>query len=151
MTAQPVQMLTRQQFDLTPAQSVADFLRATPINNGISDSATTDEYSGGNSSINLRGVGARYTLVLVDGKRFGGEDTPDIGAVPVEAIEGIDILKSGASALYGSDAVAGVVNIRLREDVEGLEFHTSYGDATKRGNASHFRTSMVFGLKTDRF
>ncbi|WP_129778404.1 TonB-dependent receptor plug domain-containing protein [Peristeroidobacter soli] len=148
--AQPIQFVSEEQFQNTPAESIGDFLRTMPINTGLSNSPTTDEYAGGNSSINLRGIGDQYTLVLVEGRRFGGEDVPDIGAVPAEAIKGIEILKGGASSIYGSDAVAGVVNIRLKENFSGLELHGSYGD-TSRGDQSFVRTAAVFGLTEDKF
>jgi len=149
MSSQPIELITNQQFKMTSAESVADYLRKIPLNNGQSNSPTTDEYGGGRSSINLRGVGSQYTLVLMNGRRFGGEDTPDIGAIPTEAIESIQILKGGASAIYGSDAVAGVVNVKLKDKFSGIEVHTSYGDTTKTDAAS-FRTSAVFGVTEDR-
>jgi len=148
--AQPIQFVSEEQFQNTPAESIGDFLRTLPINTGVSESSTTDEYGGGNTSINLRGVGDQYTLVLVEGRRFGGEDVPDIGAVPAEAIKGIEILKGGASSIYGSDAVAGVVNIRLKDDFHGVELHGSYGD-TSRGDQSFVRTAAVFGLAEGKF
>jgi iron complex outermembrane recepter protein len=148
--AQPIQFVSEEQFQHTPAESIGDFLRTLPINTGLSNSPTTDEYAGGNSSINLRGIGDRYTLVLVEGRRFGGEDVPDIGAVPAEAIKGIEILKGGASSIYGSDAVAGVVNIRLKDDFRGLELHGSYGD-TWGGDQAFVRTAAVFGLVDEKF
>lgn len=148
--AQPIQYVSEEQFTNTKAESVGDFLRTMPINNGFSSSPTTDEYAGGNTSINLRGIGDQYTLVLVEGRRFGGEDTPDVGALPAEAIQGIEILKGGASAIYGSDAVAGVVNVRLKDDFEGLEFYGSYGDTTRQ-DAAFVRAAALFGLSGERF
>lgn len=149
-TAQPIQFIPATKFQQTAAESVGDFLRQLPINTGISNSPTTDEYGGGNTSINLRGIGDRYTLVLVEGRRFGGEDVPDVGALPVEAIEGVEILKGGASSVYGSDAVAGVVNVRLKQRFRGLELHGSYGDSS-RSDASSLRTAALFGLADGRF
>ena len=149
-TAQPVQYVTRDQLESTPAESAADFLRELPVNTGISNSSTTDEYGGGRSSINLRGVGDQYTLVLVDGRRLAGENVADIGAIPAEAIEGVEVLKTGASAIYGSDAVAGVVNVRLRKDFNGLELTTSYGGATE-GGAETTRIAGIYGFDKGPF
>lgn len=148
--SQPIQFISEEQFARTPGESVGDFLRKLPINTGESESPQTDEYGGGNSSINLRGVGSSYTLVLVDGRRFGGEDVPDIGAIPAEAIKSIEILKGGASSIYGSDAIAGVVNIRLKDNYQGLEIHSSYGDTTRQ-DQQFVRTAALFGLKQDKF
>ena len=149
-TAQPVQVLSRERLDITPAVSVADFLQELPIVSGGVSNATNDEFNGGRSSINLRGLGAQYTLVLVNGRRLGGENIPDIGAIPPEAVESVEVLKTGASAIYGSDAVAGVVNIKLRENFQGLELHTSYGELT-RGGGENFRVSSLFGLEEGPF
>ncbi|MEM8986787.1 MAG: TonB-dependent receptor [Pseudomonadota bacterium] len=148
-TAQPVQFLSEAEFKATPAESVADFLRELPVNNGFSGSNYNNEYAGGNSSINLRGVGPQFTLVLVNGRRFGGESVPDIGAIPPEAVQSVEILKTGGSSIYGSDAVAGVVNIRLKEDFEGLDLVTSYGAATEGGGET-FRIAGVGGMTFDR-
>lgn len=149
-TSQPVQYLTRERFDLTPADSIADFLQELPVATGFGRTSINDEYNGGRASINLRGLGQQYTLVLVDGRRLGGENVPDIGAIPPGAIEGIEVLKTGASAIYGSDAVSGVVNIRLRKNYEGIEFHSSYGGATLGGGRT-FRVGSVFGLQEGPF
>ncbi len=147
--SQPVQFIDEAFFKTTPAENVADFLREIPINTGASASNFNDEYNGGNSSINLRGVGPQFTLVLLNGRRFGGESVPDIGAIPPEAVETVEILKTGASSVYGSDAVAGVVNIRLKEDFEGLDVVASYGGATQGGGET-FRVAAVGGFQTER-
>ncbi|MEM7692101.1 MAG: TonB-dependent receptor plug domain-containing protein, partial [Pseudomonadota bacterium] len=171
ITAQPVQYLSREQFELTPAENVADFLQELPVNNGFTSSTYNNEYAGGNSTINLRGVGDQYTLVLINGRRFGGETAPDIGALPPEAISGIEILKTGSSAIYGSDAVAGVVNIKLRDDFEGVQLTGTYGVATRdfnppasiadyedvqvgaplSGDGSNSRIGALFGTSGDRW
>ncbi|MEM1143222.1 MAG: TonB-dependent receptor [Pseudomonadota bacterium] len=171
INALPVQVLTLEQFEYTPANSVADFLHELP-SLGNSGSIFQDEGGGGNSNVNLRGAGAQYTLSLVNGRRFGGEsDAPDIGALPPEAIGGIEILKTGSSAIYGSDAVAGVVNIKLRDDFEGFQLTGTYGVATRdynppdsiadyedvqvgqplSGDGSNSRIGALFGTSGDRW
>ncbi len=100
-----------------------------------------DSTANGAASISLRGLGADATLVLVNGRRvaispFAESITTnfvDINSIPVSAIERVEILKDGASALYGSDAVAGVINIILRKDFEGLELSGQYGSTTESG------------------
>lgn len=169
INALPVQVLTRQQFDYTPAESVADFLHELP-SVGAGNSIYQDEYSGGDSSVNLRGAGPQYTLVVVNGRRFGGEDTPDIGALPPEAVGNMEVLKTGSSAIYGSDAVAGVINIKLRDDFEGFQVNATYGAPTtdydpdpaiadiedvlvgrgQSGDGSNARIGTLFGFKLDR-
>jgi outer membrane receptor for ferrienterochelin and colicin len=93
-----------------------------------------DSTANGAAAISLRGLGADATLVLVNGRRvaispFAESVTTsfvDINAIPVTAIERLEVLKDGASAVYGSDAVAGVINVVLRKDFEGAELSASY-------------------------
>lgn len=90
----------------------------------------------GGSSVNLRGLGADATLTLLNGHRlsFGGlVQGVDISAIPIDAIDRVDIVPDGASALYGSDAVAGVVNVVLRRSFDGLSLRTRLGAATDGG------------------
>lgn len=90
----------------------------------------------GGSSLNLRGVGADATLTLLNGRRrsYGGlYDSVDISAIPVEAVDRIEIVADGASAIYGSDAIAGVGNVILRRDFEGVALGVQYGAATDGG------------------
>lgn len=102
-----------------------------------------DSTANGSSAVSLRGLGADATLVLVNGRRvaigsFAESVTTnfvDINSIPVAAIERVEILKDGASAVYGSDAVAGVVNIVLRKNFEGLEFTVGYGDTSETDSA----------------
>ena len=115
-----------------------------------------DSTANGASAISLRGLGADATLVLVNGRRvaissFAESVTTnfvDINAIPVAAIERVEVLKDGASAVYGSDAVAGVVNIILRRDFEGLELSGGYGSTTK-GDYEETTASAVWGTSTD--
>jgi len=112
-----------------------------------------DSTANGAASVSLRGLGADATLVLVNGRRvaissFAENVTTnfvDINSIPVAAIERVEVLKDGASAVYGSDAVAGVINIILRKDFEGLELSAAYGNTTESGyDEQNF--SAVWGL-----
>jgi outer membrane cobalamin receptor len=115
-----------------------------------------DSTANGAAGISLRGLGADATLVLVNGRRvaissFAQNVTTnfvDINAIPVSAIERIEVLKDGASAVYGSDAVAGVVNIVLRKDFEGFEISGSYGSTTSSG-LDEQALSAVWGTGSD--
>lgn len=113
----------------------------------------------GTATLSLRGLGANRTLILVDGKRMVGESiaqTVDINNIPAALIEQIEIVTGGASAVYGSDAVAGVVNFILKDDFEGLEVNATYRlagegdagivnlDATFGGNFADGRGNAVF-------
>ncbi len=115
-----------------------------------------DSTANGAAAVSLRGMGPDATLVLINGRRvaisaFAESITNsfvDINSIPVSAIERIDILKDGASAIYGSDAVAGVVNVILRKDFEGLEINVGYGGTD--GDASYDETTanMVWGTQS---
>lgn len=115
-----------------------------------------DSTANGAASISLRGLGADATLVLINGRRisispFAESITTgfvDINAIPVSAIQRIEVLKDGASAVYGSDAVAGVVNIVLRKDFDGFEITGGYGD-TSETDSSEKTASLVWGTSGD--
>ncbi|MGB0895126.1 MAG: TonB-dependent receptor plug domain-containing protein [Parashewanella sp.] len=117
---------------------------------------SSDDTSNGGSSVSLRGLGADSTLILVNGRRVSvspfakGIDTAfvDINSIPISAIKRVDILKDGASATYGSDAIAGVINIILRDDFEGAEVSAKYGD-TSAGGGKEKNVSLVWGNQTD--
>lgn len=138
-TPQPVVAITRADFEATGFTSVGDALRALPIVSGTSltsiDGGTS--FTPGTNSINLRGLGNNNTLVLVNGRRAAPYGSPgfngfqvvfDFNSIPTAAIESIEVLKDGASAIYGSDAVAGVVDIRLRKDYQGMSSELSIGN-----------------------
>ncbi|WP_456418547.1 TonB-dependent receptor plug domain-containing protein [Thiolapillus sp.] len=129
--ALPVTVITREQIDMSGEISVADVLRATPFNSFGSFRPQSGSSAQGTSSLNLRGLGSDRTLILVDGRRLPkspstGSDQ-DLNVIPLGAVERIEILTDGASAIYGSDALGGVVNIITRQDYEGAEFR--YGKA----------------------
>jgi outer membrane receptor protein involved in Fe transport len=117
---------------------------------------SSDNTSNGGSSVSLRGLGADSTLILVNGRRVSVSpfanniDTAfvDINNIPLAAIKRVDILKDGASATYGSDAVAGVINIVLRDDIEGVELSGKLG-TTADGGGEEQSVSLVWGNSTD--
>jgi iron complex outermembrane recepter protein len=101
----------------------------------------------GASTLNLRGLGSNRNLVLVDGRRaqpVNGSLTVDVNSIPSAAVQRVEIITGGASAVYGADAVSGVVNFILKKDYDGLEFSAQYG-LTERGDASEFRMSALMG------
>ncbi len=130
-TALPVQIVTRQEIEASGSANVEQFLQGLGValqGNSNSVAATASgASSGGVSSVSLRGLGSQRTLVLIDGKRVaaGGtltdSTTVDVNHIPVAAIERVEVLKDGASAIYGSDAIGGVINFILRKDYKGGE------------------------------
>ncbi len=163
-TALPVQVLTREDVQRVGATSTEDLLKSISVlESGGSSSAANSNAGGGQggnasaSLISLRGLGSTRTLVLVNGRRSapaGGSPAVDINSIPLNAIERIEILKDGASAIYGSDAIAGVVNFILRKDYTGAEATVGYGAPTRSGGGAESKASVYAGfgdLGKDRY
>lgn len=153
-TAQPVLQITRQDLETQGYSSVADILenitsagspaisRASPLSSG--------ENVGG-TYIDLRNLGPQRTLVLVNGRRLGitTSGLQDISGIPTSMVERIEILKDGASTIYGSDAVAGVINIITRRNFDGAEVGAYYGQWGE-GDGAVERYDIVVGSKGER-
>lgn len=123
----PVTEITAEQFNLTGASKVEDLVNQYPqldlnFDNFMNNGAT------GYATASLRGMGASRTLTLVNGRRLppGGSETTDLSIIPAAAVKRVDVLTGGASAVYGADAVAGVVNFLLDEDFEGLNVNVGW-------------------------
>ncbi|MDX2220826.1 MAG: TonB-dependent receptor [Burkholderiales bacterium] len=151
----PILIITKEEIERHGAGTVAEVLRSMPINNFGQFSETTlggNSFAPGTSAVSLRGLGANTTLVLLNGRRmanygFGQNITVsfvDLNSIPIGAIERIEVLKDGASAIYGSDAIAGVVNIILRKDYKGVELSASYGEASA-GDSAQQRYGLTAG------
>lgn len=131
-TAQPIIQVTREQIQQQGFTSVADILQnlTSAGSPAISraDALSSGEDVGG-YFIDIRNLGASRTLVLVNGKRLGVSTSglQDLSQIPVSAIERIEVLKDGGSALYGSDAIAGVVNVITRSNFDGVEANAYFG------------------------
>ena len=137
----PVLQFDREDIDLSGAATVDDFLRTIPQNfaseTQLSVESGNPNDSGRNliqgTSVDLRGLGAGSTLTLLNGRRMtasGQTSTVDVNVLPLGAIERVDILTDGATAVYGSDAVGGVVNFITRKDFEGFDINARYGTVT---------------------
>jgi len=135
-TPSPVQVVTRQEIDRSGKTTVAEYLQ-TLTSDGAGSIPKTfgNGFAGGGAGISLRGLGAGSTLVLLNGRRMatygladdGQKVFTDLSTIPLDAVERVEVLKDGASAIYGSDAIAGVVNIILRSDFQGAILRGSYG------------------------
>jgi iron complex outermembrane receptor protein len=153
-TAQPVTFITRQDIERQGFQSVADILqnitstgtppisRASPLSAG--------ELAGG-TYISLRNLGAQRTLVLVNGRRLPVSTSgfADISTIPAAAVERIEVLKDGASSIYGSDAIAGVINVITRTNFEGATASAYFGEYGE-GDGQITKGDMVMGFNGDR-
>ncbi len=154
-SASPVMVMSRDDIDRAGYSTVADALSALPQAFGglASEQATSTrvDQSGANTAdatgVNLRGLGVGATLVLVNGRRMAGTgsngDFADVSSIPLAAVERIEVLLDGASALYGSDAVAGVVNIVLRTHFDGAETRGMLGGAA--GGYGERQIAQTFG------
>lgn len=128
-TSQPVFVIERAQIERTGLVSVGDILQDLATSAGTLN--TTVNFGGnGETRLNLRNLGENRTLVLVNGRRWnvGLGGAVDLNSIPLSIIERIEVLRDGASAIYGSDAIAGVVNITTRSDYDGLEARAYLGE-----------------------
>ncbi len=136
----PIQVLTSQDVQLTGTTDIISLLNTLPqqfINSQTDLGPNQNPLSsaGGESNADLRGLGPQRTLVLVDGRRLGVGDAstlnpnpaPDLNQIPAQLVERIDVVTGGASAVYGSDAIAGVVNFVMKHNFEGIEVDGQYG------------------------
>ena len=156
----PVEVITREDILRSGKANVAEVLRTLPINTGGSfNEQSTNSFAPGAAGISLRGFGQKATLVLINGRRtavYGfaqniQDSFVDLNSIPTSAIERVEILKDGASAIYGSDAIAGVVNIIMRKDFQGLEATVGGGRAEGK-NEYQGNLSGGFGdLGKDKF
>ncbi|MGB6229181.1 MAG: TonB-dependent receptor [Litorimonas sp.] len=156
--------IDRSLIEETSAGSLVEVLRELPVTGGgrgTFSTSTAGALSGdtppGAASVSLRGLGASSTLTLINGRRAaiasfaqGQENFIDVNAIPLAAIERVDVLPSGASAIYGADAVAGVINYVLRDDFNGQEIQASYGNSTADSDEGKFTVNGVFGRADDR-
>ncbi len=154
----PLQIITRKDIEASGSLSVEQLMRKVPQNSysGVNKEMfgttrvgvdVTDQGAG----LNLRGLGQRATLVQVNGRRLAptsGGSFVDVSLIPLGAVERVEILTDGASAIYGSDAVGGVVNFILRDDLDGLESLVQFGSATS-GDGDKLRLVQSAGHNWD--
>ncbi|HEX6930300.1 MAG TPA: TonB-dependent receptor [Gammaproteobacteria bacterium] len=159
----PIQTLTREDLDQSGLQSVGDFLQRLAISgstintkfNSSGNFGFPPDGSGvgaGATYLDLRHLGPKRVLVLVDGIRWvngssgsGVSNATDLNTIPMAMVERIEIVKDGASAIYGSDAIAGVVNIITRKDFNGLEANVTFGDYSE-GDGETMSADISYGL-----
>ncbi len=163
-TALPVQVITREQIQKTGATNVEQLLQtigSVSSSGGLVAASAAGAATGSISAVSLHGLTSARTLVLINGRRIapygigftGDSVSVDVNSIPLAAIERVEVLKDGASAVYGSDAIAGVINFILRQDFKGVEVTGEYGSPTQ-GGANFKRASGAFGfgeLGSDRF
>jgi iron complex outermembrane receptor protein len=160
--ALPVQSITQAQIQSSGVTTSEQFLRTVSIavqgNTNTVSASGSGATTGGVSSVSLRGLGSQRTLVLIDGRRVSGGGTitdstsVDINSIPLAAVERVEVLKEGASSVYGSDAIAGVINFILRKNYQGADVNAYYGDTSDGGGVTKASAVLGYGdIKSDRF
>lgn len=148
--AVPVTVIDREAIDLSGDISVADIIRNTTFNTTGSFRPQSGSSAQGVSQVDLRGLGASRSLVLVDGRRLtmspSTGSSQDLNAIPLGAVERIEILSDGASAIYGSDAIGGVINVITRKDYSGAQVTLGAGEVSvPREGGDRENGSILFG------
>ncbi|PXF63672.1 TonB-dependent receptor domain-containing protein [Kangiella spongicola] len=163
----PVQVLTREDLDRTGLKTVGDILQRLPaagsaLNTRFNSSGNFGfppdggGIGAGAAEVALRHLDSKRTLVLVDGVRWvngssasGVSNSVDLNTIPISIVDRIEVLEDGASSIYGSDAIAGVVNIITRKDFDGMEFN-AYGGAYDEGDGETGQFDLAFGATGDK-
>ena len=146
-SASPIVSLTTEAFVESGSISIERTLARLPQFVPTATSTTNDPSNDGQANLSLRGIGTAQTLVLVDGKRLmpaDGRGSVDLNVLPPTLVESVEVMTGGASAAYGSDAIAGVVNFRLRDDVDGVELDGSLSESD-RGDALEYSAGVLAG------
>ncbi|WP_297903776.1 TonB-dependent receptor [Metallibacterium sp.] len=163
-TANPIFTISRQTIQQSGAVTLGNLVQSTPAISGDATNPSVNNGGGdGAATISLRGLGVSRTLVLIDGHRMAidpNQGAPDINTIPAALVERVEILKDGASSIYGSSAIGGVVNFIMRKNFQGAEFSTNYGisdhsDGARRGASVMFgesgeRGSIVAGISYEK-
>ncbi|WP_300529842.1 TonB-dependent receptor [Maricaulis sp.] len=148
----PVQSLSEEQLENSGELNLADVVNDVPALVASSTVNANGAGSTGANSLNLRGMGGARTLTLVNGRRhvsgFEGSQAVDIGSIPTQLVERVEVLTGGASAIYGSDAVTGVVNFILRDDYEGNNVTVRTGISSE-GDSEYLSVQGIFGRNFD--
>ncbi|TMA11676.1 MAG: hypothetical protein E6J84_13600 [Deltaproteobacteria bacterium] len=156
-TPAPVTVVTREQFESSGRMTIGDYLQTMPEQGNAPNfqlnTGGINYGADGTTRINLRSLGIQRTLVLINGRRvvpggLGASAAVDLNTIPTEAIERVEVLKDGASAVYGSDAIAGVVNVITRRSFNGTDLGAQYGLSGK-GDAQTFDAHVTTGTQGD--
>ena len=146
VSASPIVTVPAEVFSQVGSSTVETALNLMPqFVPGLT--GTSNGIAEGQATVDLRGLGARRTLVLVDGRRLissNGDGVPDLNVIPPALVESVEIVTGGASATYGSDAIAGVVNVKLRRSLDGVQFGGRWGQ-TSHGDGDEYDLSITAG------
>ncbi|MBE0362417.1 hypothetical protein PULV_a3049 [Pseudoalteromonas ulvae UL12] len=151
-SASPITSLSADDLAITGISNLEEVLQSLTVSAGPAGNSTNAYWTSNGyatAQVNLRGLGIKRTLVLLNGQRLvaggtGANDSPDLNMIPMGLVERIDILKDGASAIYGADAVAGVVNIITKSGVDGAKLIAKIGQSSKK-DAEHAELNFIIG------
>lgn len=151
--ALPITVITREDIEISGKTTVADLLQNSNFNSFGSNKPASGSSAQSMSELSLRGLGGGRSLILIDGRRLPlspqfSEAGSDLNSIPLASVERVEILTDGASAIYGADAIGGVVNIITRKDFNGVEATVGVGQAQYGGDTES--GSVVFGIAGDR-
>lgn len=149
----PVDIITSNEIAARGVQTISEYLKYIPAVSGNSTSTAVSNGGDGTATITLRGLASSNTLVLINGHRTANSglagDSVDLNSIPLSAVERIEVLKDGASAIYGSDAIAGVVNIILKKEFDGTVVDQYYSE-TSRHDLQTSHTSVLTGFEFNK-
>ncbi|MFO1399594.1 MAG: TonB-dependent receptor [Steroidobacteraceae bacterium] len=152
-TANPVLTIDKDIIEQSGITTAGDLVSRIPSVSGAATNPQVNNGGGfGEANIELRGLDAKRTLILLNGRRVGlvgASGAVDVNQIPVNIIEKVDVLKEGAGAIYGSDAIAGVVNFITRKNFDGLEIGGEYG-ATGKSDGKHESINMLWGTSSEK-
>jgi iron complex outermembrane receptor protein len=143
----PISVLTEQDLAVSGNLTIDNFLQDMPAVNGGDYGVGINNPPSGYASVSLRGLGPNRTLVLVNGKRFASASVNgfvDLNTIPTAIVDRVEVLRDGASTVYGTDAIAGVVNVITKKDFEGVDLLVGY-DVTSENDGKMYNASAVFG------
>jgi iron complex outermembrane receptor protein len=153
--ANPIQILSQEDIKVSGITNVGDLLQQIPSVAGAATNSSINNGGSGAVRVSLRGLGSQYTLVLINGRRVapsgtGANNSVDLSNIPTNIIQRVEILKDGASAVYGSDAIGGVVNIVTRNDFTGAEFGISTDESSENGDGATRTFDFTLGVASDK-
>jgi outer membrane receptor protein involved in Fe transport len=146
--ASPITVVSGEQASQFSDITLDTFLNTLPAVNPAGTTTSNNPGNGGQSNINLRGLGSNRNIVLVDGRRpmvSAADLTVDLNTIPSALIERVEVITGGAGAAYGADAIAGAVNVILKDDFEGVDLRVSYSNALRDWDAEEYSISGVLG------
>jgi len=153
--ANPIQVISREDLVVSGITNMGDILQEIPSVAGAATNTAINNGGAGAVRVSLRGLGSDRTLVLLNGRRIvasgtGANASVDLSTIPTAIVKRVEVLKDGASAIYGSDAIGGVVNIITRDDFEGFEFNTGYDIGTEERDGETKSFDVTVGFTGDK-